>query len=126
MSTTGVTGIQDKLQEGVPRVIGHLKQAGLKLWMLTGDKSNTAYNVARACGLIGPHLHVRLLDGMSNGPLAEQIYSILEDCDRTPPGPDSRAIRAIRAILASSHISHLTYVCYNPNNPMLPSETCLF
>lgn len=34
----GVTAIEDRLQEGVPETIALLQQAGLKVWVLTGDK----------------------------------------------------------------------------------------
>lgn len=34
----GVTAIEDQLQEGVPETIDLLQQAGLKVWVLTGDK----------------------------------------------------------------------------------------
>lgn len=35
---TGATGIEDKLQEGVPETIDKLRKAGIKVWVLTGDK----------------------------------------------------------------------------------------
>ncbi|ELP90467.1 hypothetical protein EIN_018160 [Entamoeba invadens IP1] len=47
----GVTGIEDKLQEGVKEAIEKLKQAHIQIWMLTGDKKETAYNIAKGCGL---------------------------------------------------------------------------
>ena len=34
----GATGIEDKLQEGVPSCIFKLREAGIKVWVLTGDK----------------------------------------------------------------------------------------
>ena len=34
----GATGIEDKLQDGVPDTISKLSEAGIKLWVLTGDK----------------------------------------------------------------------------------------
>jgi len=34
----GATAIEDKLQDGVPQCIERLSQAGIKLWVLTGDK----------------------------------------------------------------------------------------
>jgi phospholipid-translocating ATPase len=34
----GATAIEDKLQEGVPQCIEHLARAGIKIWVLTGDK----------------------------------------------------------------------------------------
>jgi phospholipid-translocating ATPase len=35
----GATGIEDKLQDGVPQCIQRLTQAGIKIWVLTGDKT---------------------------------------------------------------------------------------
>lgn len=34
----GVTAIEDKLQDGVPETIANLGLAGIKIWVLTGDK----------------------------------------------------------------------------------------
>ena len=38
MYFVGATGIEDKLQEGVPETIAALRQAGINVWVLTGDK----------------------------------------------------------------------------------------
>eukprot|EP00798_Chlamydomonas_sp_ICE-L_P023701 gene23701-9242_t len=46
------TAIEDKLQEGVPRCIKSLADAGIRLWVLTGDKLETAVNIGFACSLI--------------------------------------------------------------------------
>lgn len=48
----GCTAIEDKLQEGVPSCIETLSRAGIKIWVLTGDKIETAINIAYACSLI--------------------------------------------------------------------------
>lgn len=48
----GCTAIEDKLQEGVPACIETLSKAGIKIWILTGDKLETAINIAYACSLI--------------------------------------------------------------------------
>ncbi len=37
-SSSGATGIEDRLQDGVPEAVEALRVAGLKLWVLTGDK----------------------------------------------------------------------------------------
>ena len=42
----GCTAIEDKLQEGVPNCIETLSRAGIKIWVLTGDKMETAINIA--------------------------------------------------------------------------------
>jgi phospholipid-translocating P-type ATPase (flippase) len=48
----GVTAIEDRLQEGVPETIHALRKAGIKIWMLTGDKLETAMNISLSCKLL--------------------------------------------------------------------------
>uniref|UniRef100_A0A0E0HSP7 Phospholipid-transporting ATPase n=1 Tax=Oryza nivara TaxID=4536 RepID=A0A0E0HSP7_ORYNI len=48
----GATAVEDKLQSGVPQCIDRLAQAGLKIWVLTGDKMETAINIGYACSLL--------------------------------------------------------------------------
>ncbi|CAN0876633.1 Putative phospholipid-transporting ATPase 9 [Linum grandiflorum] len=48
----GATAVEDKLQEGVPDCIDKLAQAGIKIWVLTGDKMETAINIGFACSLL--------------------------------------------------------------------------
>ncbi|XP_073332527.1 phospholipid-transporting ATPase IC [Pagrus major] len=56
----GVTAIEDRLQEGVPETIALLQQAGIKVWVLTGDKKETAVNIGYSCKLLDPD--TRLLE----------------------------------------------------------------
>ena len=51
-----------RAQEGVPDAIAALIEAGLRVWMITGDKQETAINIGISCGLIHDpaHLLVRL------------------------------------------------------------------
>ncbi|XP_061340720.1 putative phospholipid-transporting ATPase 9 [Gastrolobium bilobum] len=48
----GATAVEDKLQNGVPNCIDKLAQAGIKIWVLTGDKMETAINIGFACSLL--------------------------------------------------------------------------
>lgn len=48
----GLCAIEDKLQDGVSETIIKLSQAGIKIWMLTGDKVETAIAVGKQAGLI--------------------------------------------------------------------------
>lgn len=50
----GATAIEDRLQEGVPECIEKLVQANINVWVLTGDKEETAINIAVACNLVLP------------------------------------------------------------------------
>ncbi|GMH43083.1 hypothetical protein BSKO_11005 [Bryopsis sp. KO-2023] len=47
----GATAVEDKLQVGVPDAIAGLSRAGIKLWVLTGDKLETAVTISRSCNL---------------------------------------------------------------------------
>ncbi|KYO35829.1 hypothetical protein Y1Q_0024441 [Alligator mississippiensis] len=48
----GATAIEDKLQDGVPQTIETLSKAHIKLWVLTGDKQETAVNIGYSCNLL--------------------------------------------------------------------------
>ena len=48
----GATAVEDKLQEGVPETVQTLRAAGALVWMLTGDKLETAVSIAHTCRLI--------------------------------------------------------------------------
>ena len=52
----GATIVEDKLQEKVPETIRDLRFAGIKIWMLTGDKMDTAFNIALSCNLLSKNL----------------------------------------------------------------------
>jgi phospholipid-translocating ATPase len=51
MDFLAVTGVEDKLQENVLETIETLRQAGIQIWMLTGDKIETAKCIAISTGL---------------------------------------------------------------------------
>uniref|UniRef100_A0A7S2WGS7 Phospholipid-transporting ATPase n=1 Tax=Rhizochromulina marina TaxID=1034831 RepID=A0A7S2WGS7_9STRA len=60
----GATAIEDKLQDGVGDAISSLRTAGIRVWMLTGDKVGTAENIAYSCQLITKQmLQLRLVAG---------------------------------------------------------------
>jgi phospholipid-transporting ATPase len=70
----GATAIEDKLQEGVPDAIHTLQQAGIKvsltkgcvfvklkiaqIWVLTGDRQETAINIGLSCRLISESMNL--------------------------------------------------------------------
>ena len=69
----GVTAIEDKLQEGVPEAIDKLRRAHIKLWMLTGDKRETAINIGHSCRLIKDYSNVFILASEGRQELADAI-----------------------------------------------------
>ena len=62
LELTGVTAIEDRLQKGVPEAIDKLRRANIKLWMLTGDKRETAINIGHSCRLVKDYSTVVILD----------------------------------------------------------------
>uniref|UniRef100_A0A3Q4IAB3 Phospholipid-transporting ATPase n=1 Tax=Neolamprologus brichardi TaxID=32507 RepID=A0A3Q4IAB3_NEOBR len=70
----GATGVEDKLQDKVQETIEALRLAGIKVWVLTGDKHETAVSVSLSCG----HFHrtmniLELLQQHSDNECAEQL-----------------------------------------------------
>lgn len=62
LELAGATAIEDKLQEGVPDAIDKLRRAKIKMWMLTGDKRETAVNIGHSCRLIKDYSSITVLD----------------------------------------------------------------
>ncbi|KIW87134.1 uncharacterized protein Z519_12245 [Cladophialophora bantiana CBS 173.52] len=62
LTLLGGTAIEDRLQDGVPDTIALLGQAGIKLWVLTGDKVETAINIGFSCNLLSNEMDLILFD----------------------------------------------------------------
>ena len=60
----GTTIVEDKLQENVPETIRNLRLSNIKVWMLTGDKMNTAYNIGLSCNLINKEMKIFSICGI--------------------------------------------------------------
>ncbi|RVW87875.1 putative phospholipid-transporting ATPase 7 [Vitis vinifera] len=75
----GAAAVEDKLQKGVPECIDKLAQAGLKFWLLTGDKKETAVNIGFACSLLGHNMrqfHLSLSKEVEN---SNQVQAMKDD-----------------------------------------------
>ena len=66
LSIFAVTGVMDELQDEVQETICKLRQAGISIWMLTGDKLDTALNVAAAAGLKLPDFHELVISSIDD------------------------------------------------------------
>ncbi|XP_003369767.1 putative phospholipid-transporting ATPase IA [Trichinella spiralis] len=71
----GATAIEDKLQEGVPETIAALLKADIKIWVLTGDKQETAINIACSSKLITPTMALMFVNKDSFDETKECILS---------------------------------------------------
>ncbi|XP_066252376.1 probable phospholipid-transporting ATPase IA isoform X2 [Euwallacea similis] len=74
----GATAIEDKLQEGVPETIATLLKADINIWVLTGDKQETAINIGYSCRLISQGMQIIMLNEDGLDSVRE---AILRHCD---------------------------------------------
>lgn len=54
----GATVVEDKLQDKVPETLQSLMKADIKVWMLTGDKMETAQSIGFSCGLLNDQMEI--------------------------------------------------------------------
>lgn len=95
LTLLGATGIEDRLQEGVPDTVAALREAGIQLWVLTGDKQETAVNIAYSCRLLDQTDTVYSINTESQETCDSILSCALEEVkqfygprkrDRLPPG----------------------------------------
>ncbi|KAI9777848.1 MAG: hypothetical protein M1839_008525 [Geoglossum umbratile] len=72
----GATAVEDRLQRGVPEAIEKLRRANIKLWMLTGDKRETAINIGHSCRLVKDYSSITILDRES-GEVEQRIAAAI-------------------------------------------------
>lgn len=75
----GITAIEDRLQDGVPAAIVSIKAAGIRFWVLTGDKTETAVEIVRACNLFDDSMRLAYMVNCSSEKHALQL---LEDAEK--------------------------------------------
>ncbi|CAD8170934.1 unnamed protein product [Paramecium octaurelia] len=73
----GATAIEDKLQQDVADTIAAIKAAGIKVWVLTGDKIETAINIGYSCSLLTNQLVQHVVDEKEEALIKERLDDIL-------------------------------------------------
>jgi len=74
----GATAIEDKLQDKVGETIYSCREAGMKVWVLTGDKTETAINIGHSCKLLDHSQKIFIIDVQSPEELSERIVQVEE------------------------------------------------
>ncbi|XP_045478925.1 phospholipid-transporting ATPase VD isoform X1 [Harmonia axyridis] len=78
----GATGIEDRLQEGVPETLQALISAGIVVWVLTGDKPETAVNVSYSAKLFSPQMELLNLMTRTREAAEEKILYYLGEIEK--------------------------------------------
>ncbi len=78
LTLLGATAIEDKLQEGVPETIAQLLEANIHVWVLTGDKQETAINIGHAARLLREDMPVIIINSSTLDGTRAEILERLE------------------------------------------------
>ena len=106
----GATAIEDALQEGVPETIEMLRRAGIKVWVLTGDKVDTAVNIGFSSRLLDADMHQIYLDGDDSAALEaklDEYLGVLEQAAKE----EAQAEGVVQVNLADWQTKTLALVC---------------
>ena len=72
----GSTAIEDRLQEDVADTIQFMKSAGIKVWVLTGDKIETAMNIGVSAGLLDSSMKQHLIEQTECKELRDRLEEV--------------------------------------------------
>jgi len=104
----GTTAIEDKLQENVKETVEFMKQAGIKVWVLTGDKVETAVNIGFSSGLLDNDMIKHVIDGTDSAYVMEQIADAGKDMMiYNPEVQGSALIVSGDALIKIQHFDHI-------------------
>lgn len=95
----GGTAIEDRLQDGVPDSIALLGNAGCKLWVLTGDKVETAINIGFSCNLLGNDMDLLLIKTK----LSEEDLIVLNLTEDVNNLSDSKLVNHLISMYLEKH-----------------------
>nr|KAJ3413279.1 hypothetical protein HK105_002124 [Polyrhizophydium stewartii] len=80
----GCTAIEDRLQDRVPETIEYLLKAGIKLWLLTGDKQETAINIGMSSRLISTSMRLLVMRAASARDAESEMDKYIAEMDQNP------------------------------------------
>ncbi|KAI3651156.1 hypothetical protein MP228_004637 [Amoeboaphelidium protococcarum] len=77
MDVIACSAIEDKLQDNVPETIDFLLQSGIKVWVLTGDKTETAIKIAISCKLFNAETQIHILESKTEDDCRKRLSEAL-------------------------------------------------
>ncbi|XP_074588243.1 phospholipid-transporting ATPase 1-like [Curcuma longa] len=91
LNILGASGIEDKLQQGVPEAIESLRQAGIKVWVLTGDKQETAISIGFSCKLLTRDMNQIVINSNSKEACRKSLQDAASTSRHHKAAPDSES-----------------------------------
>ncbi|CAN1139886.1 Phospholipid-transporting ATPase 1 [Linum perenne] len=82
LTLLGASAIEDKLQQGVPEAIESLRMAGIKVWVLTGDKQETAISIGYSSKLLTNKMTQIIINSNSKESCRKSLKDALSVCKK--------------------------------------------
>ncbi|XP_026732773.1 probable phospholipid-transporting ATPase IF [Trichoplusia ni] len=101
LTLVGATGVEDCLQDDVADTLASLRRAGVKTWVLTGDKVETAINVAQSCAHISENDRRMFLLGVED---SVSLQAHLDECKRIIAEPSYRDLTLVVDGASMAHV----------------------
>ena len=109
MILLGVTGIQDELQDNVYETLRDFSEAGIKLWVLTGDKKDTAKSIAFSCGLFDlDNFNIfEIKEGLNKIQLEARLNELAEHFNNIVDKINNKSSNKIKKLKSNSHDNNI-------------------
>lgn len=104
LNLLGATAIEDRLQDGVPDTIHTLQQAGIKIWILTGDRQETAINIGLSCRLISESMNLVIINTETQVETQELLNKRLFAIKNQRMGGDTEELALVIGELVLFHL----------------------
>lgn len=119
LTLLGLTGIEDRLQESVPETISNLLAAGIIIWVLTGDKTETAINIAFSAKLFHSKMEILKLTARSRDAAENCIKFYMDEIEKQliEAGDDEKCLKK-RALVVDGKT--LTFILDLKSNLTIP------
>ena len=95
MLLVGTTAIEDRLQDEVAETIVAMKDTGIKVWVLTGDKVETAVNIGFSAGLLNQEMNQYYIDKVTPGEISHQMADIVQQLHDSDEDADNVIKKAL-------------------------------
>lgn len=107
MTYIGVTALEDRLQDKVPATIQNLREAGIRVWVLTGDKVETAIEIAKSCKLFEPDMQLVQIvnDAQASDSVIKARDALAQDASKIVLGPKSQVAHGM--VLDGISVAHI-------------------
>lgn len=122
MDILGCIGIEDELQDGVPDAIKQLQETGLNVWMITGDKAETAMAIGKMCNLLTDTQRIEKLVNLSGDHLRQKLQhlqTIVNQPSHSPngskPSNSSAITKELSTMTLESNVSPIVSIDLEAN-----------